>query len=173
MAWGRNWSKYKFKHTKPEWRPYLLTSGKGRGVEMHRQASELQSCSKHIFIKLSPYLGEATSTVQQALLWIVKLTQRDWASCSNWGRCSATWTALTGHDSGLEWLASSSSSISSGSKLYAAVQPTLENRTKVLVVNLCSSSLTLVGKVACPVVDRLSCPPDTGLFCEAGCFPSP
>ena len=36
------------------------------------------------------------------------------------------------------------------------VRPTFGNRTKALVVDICWSSPTLVGRVACPVVDRLS-----------------
>ena len=59
-------------------------------------------------------------------------------------------------ESGSEWLVRSSSSISSGSKLYTAVQPIFGKRTKALVVDICWSSPTLVGRVACPVVDHLS-----------------
>ena len=62
MARDRKWSKYKFDLTKPEWRPYLFTFGRGWGVEVPGQACELQTCSEHITTTLSPYLGEATAT---------------------------------------------------------------------------------------------------------------
>ena len=43
MARGRKWSKYKFKLTKPEWRPYLFTFGMERGMEMPGTRTSLQT----------------------------------------------------------------------------------------------------------------------------------